>query len=52
MGRFFLEKVFKGVAYKNTKLNDVKDMEIYENLDFVQNDWHDPGNPTTLEDES
>ena len=28
MGRFFLEKFFKGVAYKKFKVEDSKDLEI------------------------
>jgi hypothetical protein len=39
------------VAYEKIKLKDGKDVEIYENLNFVYYDWHGPSNPTTLEDE-
>ena len=49
MGRFFLDKIFQRVAYENIKLKDGIDMEVYENLDFVNFDWHVPGDPTTLE---
>ena len=52
MGWFFLKKIVQGVAYEKLKLKDGKDVEIYESLDFVNCDWHGPGNPTTLEDES
>ena len=48
MGRFFFEKFFNGVAYEKIELKDGKDVEIYENLDFVNFDWHNRGNPTTL----
>ena len=47
MGRFFLEKIFKWVAYNKIKLKDGKDVEIYENLDFVNCDWHNPDDLTT-----
>ena len=40
MGRFFLDKIFQRVAYENIKLKDGIDMEVYENLDFVNYDWH------------
>ena len=52
MGRFFLGKIVLGVPYEKLKLKDGKDVEIYENLDFVYFDGHGPSNPTTLEDES
>ena len=52
IGRFFLGKIIQWVAYEKLKLKDGKEMEIYENLDFVYFDGHGPGNPTTLEDES
>ena len=48
MGSFFLNKIFQSVAYENIKLKDGIDMEVYENLDFVNFDWHVPGDPTTL----
>ena len=51
MGRFFLKKFFKRVAYEKIKLKDGKDVKIYENLNFVNYDWHGPTDPTTLEDE-
>jgi hypothetical protein len=38
MGWFFLKKFFQGVAYENIKLKDGIDMEVYENLDFVDYD--------------
>jgi len=38
MGRFFLDKIFQKVAYENIKLKDGIDMEVYENLDFVNYD--------------
>ena len=38
MGRFFLDKIFQRVAYENIKLKDGIDMEVYENLDFVNYD--------------
>ena len=40
MGRFFLG------AYEKLKLKDGKDVEIYENLNFVYFDGHGPRNPT------
>jgi hypothetical protein len=49
MGRFFLDKIVQGVAYEKLKLEDGKDMKIYENLDFFNCNWHDSNNPTTLE---
>ena len=52
MGRFFLEKIFKRVAYKKIKFKDGIDMEVYGNLDFVNFDGHVPCNPATLENES
>ena len=48
MGIFFLNKIFKRVAYEKLKLKDGKDVEIYENLNFVYFDGHGPSNPTTL----
>ena len=45
-------KIVQGMAYEKLKLKDGKDVEIYENLDFVYFDGHGPSNPTTLEDES
>ena len=47
MERFFLKKYFGGVAYEKFKVNDGKDVEIYENLDFVNCDWHNPDDLTT-----
>jgi hypothetical protein len=38
LGRFFIEKFFNGVAYENIKFKDGIDMEVYENLDFVNYD--------------
>ena len=52
MGRFFLEKFFKRVAYEKIKFKDVIDMKIHVYLSFVNCDWHGPNNPTTLEDKS
>jgi hypothetical protein len=49
LGRVFLEKIFQRVAYENIKLKDGIDMEVYGNLEFVNYDWHIPGDPTTLE---
>jgi len=49
MGRFFFEKFVLRVSYVKIKLKDSKDVEIYENLDCVNYDWHGPGDPTTLE---
>jgi hypothetical protein len=49
MGIFFLKMFVQRVAYEKIKLNDGKDMKIYKNLDFVNCDWHGPGDPTTLE---
>ena len=49
MGRFFLNKIFQRVAYENVKFKDGIDMEVNENLNFVNYDRHGPGNPTTLE---
>jgi hypothetical protein len=49
MGRFFLNKIFKRVAYEKIELKDGKDVKIYENHDLVDYDWHGPSNPTTLE---
>ena len=46
---FFLKKFVQRVAYEKIELKDGKDVEIYKNLDFVNFDWHGPGNPTTLE---
>ena len=34
MGRFFLNKIFKRVAYENIKLKDGIDMEVYGNLNW------------------
>ena len=51
-GMFFLEKIVQGVAYEKLKFKDGIDMEVQVNLIFVYFDGHDPGNPTTLEDES
>ena len=48
MARFFLDKIFQRVAYENIKLKDGIDMEVCENLDFVNCDWHGLGNPTIL----
>ena len=48
MGKFFLNKIFQRVAYENIKIKDGIDMEVYENLDFVNYDWHVPWDPTTL----
>ena len=50
MGRFFLKKFVQRVAYEKIELKDGKDVEIYENLDFVNYDRHGPSNPTTLKD--
>ena len=52
MGRFFLDKIFQRVAYENIKLKDGIDMEVNENLDFVNYDGYGPGDPTTLKYES
>jgi hypothetical protein len=49
MGSFSLDKIFQGVAYENIKLKDGIDMEVYENLNIVNYDWHNPRDPTTLE---
>jgi hypothetical protein len=49
MGRFFLNKIFQRVAYQNIKFKDGIDMEVYENLDFVNYDWHVPCDPSALE---
>ena len=49
---FASKKFVQQVAYEKIKLKDGKDVEIYENLDFVNYDGHSPGNPTTLKDES
>jgi hypothetical protein len=35
MGRFFLEKIIKRVAYEKFKFKDGKDMEVQANLDFI-----------------
>ena len=48
MGRFFFEKFSNRVPYEKIKLKDGKDVEIYENLDCVNYDWHGPVDPTTL----
>ena len=48
MGRFFLKKFVQRMAYEKLKFKDGIAMEIYENLNFVNYDWHGPGNPTTL----
>ena len=48
MEKFFLNKIFQRVAYENIKIKDGIDMEVYENLDFVNYDWHVPWDPTTL----
>ena len=48
MGRLFLDKIFQRVAYENIKLKYGKDMDVYENLNFVNHDWHGPGDLTTL----
>ena len=45
MGRFFFDRFFNGVAYENIKLKDGKDVEIYENLNFVNYDWDNPTLP-------
>ena len=42
MEKFFLNKIFQRVAYENIKIKDGIDMEVYENLDFVNYDWHVP----------
>ena len=52
MGRFFFEKFVLRVAYVKIKLKDGKDVEIYENLDIVNFNWHVPDDSTTLENES
>ena len=52
MGRFFLEKIFKRVAYKKIKIKNGKEVEVQMNLGFLYFEWHGPSNPTTLEDES
>jgi len=44
---FFLKKFVQRVAYEKIKLKDGKDVEIYENLDFVNCDWHNPDDLTT-----
>ena len=49
---FFLKKFIQWVAYEKIELRDGKDVEIYENLNFVYYDWHGPSNPTTLKKES
>ena len=49
MGRFFLTKFVQWVAYEKIELKDGKDVKIYENLNFVNYDWHGPTDPTTLE---
>ena len=48
MGIFFLNKIFKRVAYEKLKLKDGKDVEIYENLNSIYYGWHGPSNPSTL----
>ena len=45
MGRFFLKKLFNGVAYEKIKLEGGKNVKVYENLDFVYYDWHGSSNP-------
>ena len=52
MGMFFLDKIFQRVAYEKIKIKDGIDMKVYENLDFINYDWHGPSNPTTLKDVS
>ena len=52
MGRFFLDKFFKGIAYKKLKVEDSKDVEIKVNLGFVNFNWQIPDDPTTLKNES
>ena len=52
MGRFCLDKIFQRVAYENVKFKDGIDMEVNENLNFVNYDWHGPSDPTTFKDES
>ena len=47
MGISFLKKFVQRVAYEKIKLKDGKDVEIYENLDFVNCDWHSPDDLTT-----
>ena len=49
---FFLKKFVQRVAYEKIELKDGKDVDIYENLDFVYFNWHGPNNPTTLKEES
>ena len=48
IGRLFLYKFVQRVAYEKIELKDGKDVEIYENLDCVNYDWHGPVDPTTL----
>ena len=36
--RFFLEKLFKRVAYEKIKIEDGKNVEVKVNLDFVNYD--------------
>ena len=43
-----MDKIFLRVAYENIKLKDGIDMEVCENLDFVNCDWHGLGDPTIL----
>jgi hypothetical protein len=42
MGRFFLNKIFKRVAYEKIELKDGKDVKIYENHDLVDYDCVTP----------
>jgi hypothetical protein len=50
MGRFFLNKILQRVAYEKIKLEDGVDVKNYENLDFVNCDWHGPSNPIAFEE--
>jgi len=47
-GKVFLENIVQGVDYERFKFKDGRDMEVYENLNFVNYDWHSPGDPTSL----
>ena len=37
--------VFQGVAYEEIKIEDIKDVKVQVDLDFVYCDWHDTCDP-------
>ena len=45
-------KVVWRAAYEKIKIEDIKDVKVKVDLDFVYNNWHDTCNPLALKNVS